>query len=509
MLKRTLILQTLLLLYCITLLVSCRKNHYAQDESTASLHLTVRSSGTGLKTRGIEDLDDDGNVSEEEIYADGRKIYRLALFLFNGNRVVSSEILESDDPRFSDNNSEATISFTNLDYSESYTIYAVANYGNYGTMEGNLADVNEDNVTSGLKVTATSDNICNRQTPYPLSFTKEINLTPGANVISGELLRTFARLRINVRNQSSHNDLQITGLDFPANFTQKSADLFTQGGNADVSPAVSSSNAITPFVENMMIAKMDDSNKVSESTIFDTYMLESTGGNYSYTLSLKYEGGTEEAYTVNNTAIRNSNNIEDGAMYIIYSSNAGRYLYAGNGYVMAGNSYLTDGELNHNYVWKFNRTGTNQYTVESMGTTGYFMQSSQASTSRVPLTVNPSSSDYFTASTSSNNIRLRTTKNNYYLAVNGSTVLGYGSGNRRNFYLYKVEKSQISTDITHTETIPISIVDKISGEANPITAIHRNDFIDILVNVTYNEKTGDVEFEVSDWERVDGDVTFD
>ena len=180
-----------------------------------------------------------------------------------------------------------------------------------------------------------------------------------------------------------------------------------------------------------------------------------------------------------------------------------------------GTSYQTNGELNHNYVWRFNRSSsTNRYTIESMGATGYFMQSSQVSTSRVPLNVNPGNSDYFTASTSSNNIRLQSTKSNYYLSVNNNTAVGNSSTStsslrRNNFYLYKVNKEYVTADITHQETIPIRIVDKTTGEASQITSVKRNDFIDILVNVTYNEKTGNVEFEVSDWDEVNGEVTFD
>ncbi|MBQ5664052.1 MAG: hypothetical protein IIV19_06465, partial [Bacteroidaceae bacterium] len=64
-------------------------------------------------------------------------------------------------------------------------------------------------------------------------------------------------------------------------------------------------------------------------------------------------------------------------------------------------------------------------------------------------------------------------------------------------------------NVTHEETIPIRIIDKATGEASPLTAIRRNDFIEILVNVSYNEKTGDVQFEVTNWDEVNGEVTFD
>ena len=496
------------------LMAACHNNDFQPTGGSASLHLIIKSSESTIRTRGVEDHNDDGTVSEEELIVDGRKIYRLAVFLFDGNKVASSTVLEADDQRFSNGNSEATVSFTNLDYSKTYKLYAVANYGNYGELTGNIADVNVDNVTSGLKVTASNDNLCNHLTPYPLTLQKNINLTPGANSVSGELLRTYSRVRINVRNQSSINDLYITSLSFAQKFAQKNADIFTEGGTASVAPVVTSQDAVTPFAQNLMIPKLGTTGYVSEKTIFDSYLLESNGGTYNYTLGLKYQGDSEEVYTVNSTAVNNANNIENGAMYVIYNSNAKKYLYANGTSVSSSDSYLTNGELNHNYVWKFNKSSNNNYTIESMGATGYFMQSSQVSTSKVPLTVNPGSSDYFTASTNSSNIRLKSTKSNYYLSVNGSSVIGNSSTGssaqkRNNFYLYKVVNEQVASSITHQETIPIRIVDKTTGEASALTAIRRNDFIEILVSVTYNEKTGDVQFEVAGWDEVNGDVTFE
>ena len=508
----------LLLLLGILLLVACHQTDNPQEEGMASLQLTIKASGNTLHTRGVEDLDDDGTVSEEEIIMDGRKMYRLAVFLLDGSKVISSMVLEADDSRFANNDTEATISFNNLDYTKIYKLYAVANYGNYRGLTGNLANVNEDNVASGLIVTASDNNLCNKITPYPLTLTKDISLKPGVNTVSGELVRTYARIRINVRNQSSLNNLYITNLSFPEKFTQRSANLFSEGGTGNVSPVVTSADAITPFEANMVIPKLDDESNVSEATIFDSYLLESTGGEYKYNLGLKYQGEkVEESYTVSNTGITNHNNIKDGAMYIIKNTN-GKFLYDNGTTVGAGDSYLHNGELNHDYVWKFSKTdnNNNRYTIESLGSTGYFMQSSKVDGNKVPLTTNEGSNDYFTVSTSGTYIRFQSTssRNNssYYLSVNNSTVSGHNSNNnqtRRNFHLFEVTKEGGTVSITKEETIPISIIDKNTGEASLLTAIKRNDFINILVNVTYNEKKGQIEFKVGDWNEVNGDVTFD
>ena len=279
-----------------------------------------------------------------------------------------------------------------------------------------------------------------------------------------------------------------------------------------MSPVTTSEGAITPYVPNKQIPKIADDGSVSESTIFDTYLLESDGGTYNYSVGLKYMGGeVQDTYVVENTAITNYNNIKDGEMYVMYHPNTGKYLYANGNHVAAGE--LNTAELNHNYVWKFTKTGSNVYAIESLGATGYYMQSSRVSTSTVPLVTNPSSSDYFTVSTSGNNLRFQSTRstnnNYYYLAVEGSTVRGHTSGSRRNFVLYRVVKQSGVGDVSRTVTIPINILNAATGTVSPLTAIRRNDFIEMRLNVSYNTDKGTIDFEVMDWDKVNGDVTFD
>ena len=501
-------------------MVACNQEAYDQNETEtsagkASLIINIKSSEPELTSRGIEDLNDDGTVSEQELFVDGRKMYRLAVYLVEaGNLVVATTILEADDPRFTNGNTEAQVKFINLEYHKSYQIYAIANYNDYNNITASVSGIDINNITQSHKVNAGSDNLCNSATPYPLTLKKEILMEPGLNYISGELSRTYARIRISVSNQSSLKDMYITKLSFPNKFIQNSADLFTAGGTANATPTVTSGNAIVPFQNNLLIPMIDDSGNVTSSTIFDSYILESNNGEYKYTLGLKYGGESKEVYKVSSTAVSKRENIVDGAMYVIYNNNSGRYLCATTSNVQTGSSYLTNGELDHDYVWKFTKSssGNNRWVIESMGSSGYYMQSSNVSTSRVPMTVNPGTNDYFTASNSGSNLRLQSTKSSYYLSVNSSTVCGHSSSsnqNRRNFTLYEVVKDKEDESITHEETIPIHIIDKQTGEAKQLTQIKRNDFINILVNVSYNEKSGNITFEVSDWNEVNGNITFD
>ena len=271
---------------------------------------------------------------------------------------------------------------------------------------------------------------------------------------------------------------------------------------------------------------------VNEATIFDSYLLESSGGNYNYTLGLKYTDasggeGSGDSYVMTGVTAKTPAEIENGSLYVIYNVYEKKYLYADvNSIVGASSSYeLPNREIDPRYVWRFDRTLTNfNFTIESMGASGYFMQSTQVSGTAVPLTKSPATMDYFYATTaatgSNNNLRFQSSSlgtgqsYNYYLSVNAnSQVVGHSSNAnqiQRNFHLYKVEKQQtFANDITHEATIPINIIDKTTGIASPLTAISRNDFIEILVSVNYNEKTGDINFEVSNWAEVNGDVAFD
>ena len=509
------LLPFLAILYSVLMLCGCSEHEYNEEGlmSGTSLTISFKSADVRMDTRGIEDLDDNGTVSELEEIVDGRHMYRLAVFLVRDGAVVESAVLEEGDVRMANGNTEATVSFDNLDYSKPYQLYAVANYGDYGTQaSGHLTSVTD--VTGSMQVASSASSaLCPKSTPYPLTLKKEIALQPGMNTVSGELVRTYARVRINIRNQSKA-DLQITDLSFANRFTQSTAPLFEEGGTANAKPTVTSSDAVTPFVKDMIIPGIGEGNSVTESTIFDAYMLESNGGQYQYTLGLKYGGGvTETVYSVDQNYITNPSSVVNGGLYVVYNSNANKYLYDnGSNNLSSATSYMTNGELNHNCVWRFIRTSGDSYRIESMGRSGYYIRSSAVKNNAVPMTSTPGNNDYFTLSQSgsySSYMYMRSTSSNYYLAVNNNGPVGASSGNSRRFRLYRVNATTVNSDVSRQATIPVTTVDKQTGESVPMQSIRRNDFVNIVVNVSYNEKSGEIEFEVSDWDEVEGDITFD
>ena len=515
MLKRT-------LLYLLTLLlcIACQQDNILPDVSHRGTSLTITFRAPSYSTRGIQDLDDDGNVTEAELMRDGQKMYRVSVYLVSGGVVERHQQLEY--AQLNDDKAEATVTFDQLDYTKAYQLYAVANHGDYTatgiSLKGYLSDLPDNQSPQNVTLSTGSTNyICDKAKVYPLTLQKEIHLNPGANTVSGELVRTFARVRINVRNQSTSNDLQLTSLTFPA-MAQASTNIFAPAASTNYAPVPTSAYAITPFEANMNLAKVTDGN-VTEETIFDAYILEGTGGTYSFDLGLRYvDQVASEGYTTDEVAVTKKGNIEANAMYILYQqygTNDG-YVYANgtDNLKWSGNYKDGEGKIDPNYVWRFVYVADGQYALASMGSSGYYIKSSGLSFGLIPLTIDPN--HYLTVGKSGNNLTFKTASSSswtgaaYYLNNDGGNEV-WAKSTEATYILYKVTYqggSSSTVKAESTPTIPINIIDNKTGVASPLTSIKRNDFIEITVNVSFNEQQGAIGFNTTNWQEGGGDVTF-
>ena len=518
MLKRT-------LLYLLTLLlcIACQQDDILPDVSHRGTSLTITFRAPSHSTRGIQDLDDDGNVTEAELMRDGQKMYRVSVYLVSGGVVERHQQLEY--AQLNDDKTEATVTFDQLDYTKAYQLYAVANHGNYTatgvSLTGYLSDLPDNQSPQNVTLSTSSTNyICDKAKVYPLTLHKEIHLNPGANTVSGELVRTFARVRINVRNQSTSNDLQLTSLTFPA-MAQASTNIFAPVTSTNYAPVPTSTYAITPFEANMTLAKVTDG-KVAEETIFDAYILEGANGTYNFDLGLRYvDQVASEGYSTDEVAITNKNSIENNGMYILYQS----YGTTNDGYVYAngtenlkwGDSYKdSEGKIDPNYVWRFEQVNGSKYALASMGASGYYIKSAGLSSGQIPLTSDNAMLNHFlTVDNSSSNLTFKTASSSwtgaaYYLYNYGGNAV-YAYGTPATYILYKViyqGGSSSTVKAESTPTIPINIIDSKTGVASPLTSIKRNDFIEITVNASFNEQQGAIGFNTTNWQEGGGDVTF-
>ena len=287
-----------IIIACCILLTACNQEETGMQDDKYSASLTVSFALSDMvQSRGLEDLDDDKTVEEWEKVVDGRMIYNLAVFLVQNNQIKHRQIINVES--FNTAKNQATVTFTNLNHGN-YTLLAVANYNNYsseyqGALQLNADNITAENLLNTVISSSSSSQLCNKKTPYPLTMKKDIVLQPGHNSVEGELVRTNARLRIIVRNQSKVADLQVTSLSLSEKFTQSSVNLFDEDGNAYASIKISDADAIIPFaIQNSIINKVTDENVVTEKVIFDGYLLESTNINgYNYTINVACKGASQ------------------------------------------------------------------------------------------------------------------------------------------------------------------------------------------------------------------------
>lgn len=99
-----------------------------------------------------------------------------------------------------------------------------------------------------------------------------------------------------------------------------------------------------------------------------------------------------------------------------------------------------------------------------------------------------------------------------FINVNGESshqdqVDGYAiNDGGSQFYLHRVK--EVQEDAAFSKSITLSTIDPETAVSTPVTSIHRNDFINILISVSYNENSGEIEFKVKDWNAGGGNIEF-
>ena len=537
MLRRLHICIYFLICAAVMMLHGCDKCELASGEKDASLQIRLNAPSYMAELKSVSsDPNSPENWSKWERAVDGRFLYRVTAFLLQGNRLVAHKDLTLDGEP-----GQATIDFEANFTHGAYTLMVVANYSAFEAENGNVTmhyngitgfagTVDEilthntiDNFTntyadSFMNFQIESMNGVCRRAPQPLTLVKEIELHPGTNVISGELIRTYSRIRISVEN-SSDEELMISSLNFGDIFTQSKTYLFEGRGylNAKTSIDVTSSNAMTPFTgseSNPMAIPAKDI-----AVVFDAYILESSKGNsndnYSYSMGLGY--GQQSSYTLKSaTAIAKKSNLSAG-QYIICTRTGNYYLKAGTNSVEAQANAITlkqGGSVPKEYVWTFDnkkddgsQLAANNYYIGtasaiSSGATSYYFNDPVSNA----ITLGAIKSVYFTAEDKNSHITFKSSANGTfkYVYVNNGKVTGYNSnGSSAQFKLYPVEAPSSST-----VEVPVKTINQATGQAEDVEQINRNDFINAVVKVSYSKNQGHFVFEVKDWGTGGGDVDF-
>ena len=491
---------------------------------------------------------------------DGSKMNNLHIWLVKGNSIVdylNGKVAYTDENtsycEINAGGATAKAVFAGVNKGE-YTLYFVANLPSGFPLDTYVIGKSiDDNFKDKLLA-----DVVNNEPPYnetsgmPLSLVKSISVGAGTNRIYAELVRTCARIRLTVRNNTVGNSLILkkvalsadgnpsTGYLFPrADFSRpgatmgpfKSLELTTQGETTDI---------VIPHGET--------------HTYIDQYMYE-TGPNGAVSLGFEIAGGLFKGdvtsdeiqmglVNINKKIVGSpliSQSKSTTAQYLI-KSYAGDYFLYDNGGTPKATTSISSDELATksdlgNYLWTFSaatgttnikNVGTGNYLI--IGTDGSVKMSSTSTTAESDYTDGKGFRFYNSTTTQSGWTRTCTA---YTLSVGSSDVsldktetTGWWpsplpSSNDNNYFLLYPVTDGISSELFpkykdgseaekyFDQTITgLNYIGKY-GAPVPLEHIYRNQDVQIVVNVHYNPASGVLYFETSDWVPVDNETTFD
>ena len=202
-------------------------------------------------------------------------------------------------------------------------------------------------------------------------------------------------------------------------------------------------------------------------------------------------------------------------------NNQYRYLINNGSTVGSADVELSDvvedfrgGDLKH--VWELEAYQANKYRFYIKSATGgqpYIGTPQRSANISLLATKNP----YFTFSENNGKLCMKSSVGNKdnssgdYINVYGGQqdmVAGWhdtSSGSQ--FHLYPIEKKVIEPKFD--ADIELKTIDAQTAVVTPVTQINRNDFINVLVTVAYNEYSGKFKFEVNPWTTKNEEITYE
>ena len=420
--------------------------------------------------------------------------------------------------------------------------------GNSAVGIGNFKDNHSDFYDLTLEIPAVTENGTTYE-PYvrpgevsiPLCTTQYLHLISGVNRHSAELKRTCARMRIDVCNYSEL-PLTIHDLEFSPNFTQSQCYLFSRldrfenygiedGYQGKGAPVSESGNALTPFIPGTVLTRDQGTTPVFDGLIYESY---DPDNNYTYTIDVGYTGeGDITRYELANNGqpVSSLSDVQSMGPYFLIRHRNGGYLYVQNDqpYATTGTSPLPQTILDncqandnyYNYVWELEPAQSGNYYLRNVQTEDYIGRITQDNIdkgtrlSMVGKESQQGAADIFEVmNITSNYFAFRS---NFFFSWYYSAYINVWQGNSdkiaaynvadtgSQFLLYPVSRI---TGLKSRQEVVLRTIDKTSGVVSDVHEIQRNDYIHVLVEVSYNPDKGDFEFVVNDWKTSGGEITF-
>ena len=169
-----------------------------------------------------------------------------------------------------------------------------------------------------------------------------------------------------------------------------------------------------------------------------------------------------------------------------------------------GNIASLGSNIPESLVWELTSSGSNYY-IGSAGDTKYYM----ANPSKDEVRLGPSKNNTFSFSKNSSGYRIQSTGDKKrYLRNKDENLLGTSDSEKATtFYLFPVKRKEGSR--VYSAPAKLTRIDPETAVVSDVHTIARNDFINIVVTVSYNENRGEFMFEVKDWNRpVNGEIEY-
>ena len=445
--------------------------------------------------------------------SDGDVMSNLHIWLVYNNSV--ERYLSQADAACTISGSTATATFNDVPRG-ACTIYLVANLPEGNPLPETYAvgkSINEDFLKYVLPEVVKYEPPFGDSTPgMPLSTSVSLSVGAGTNRVSAELVRTCAKLRITVRNNTTNNTIILKDLIF-TNKNPNVGYLFEQSdysipGTASFGPFKSITHSSGETVSDVIP-------QGGERTYIQQYMYE-TATNGAADLGFEIVGGlfpdgTDKA-TVGEVSINTlsfENSFRTGSSFLIKSSNNDLYLYDNNG-TLALQSLSSFNSIPKGYLWTISGNNSNSATIK--GSSGDYLKLSSSGASlgsKTNLNVSTSSGIFQLSYTSK--------RKTYFLTINGSSLPTTTTSTESNTYWKiatvkseKVTNFQGATVIFDKTISSLNYINKY-GIPVPLEQIRRNQDVKIVVNIHYNPNSGVLYFETSDWDVSDNnnETTFD
>lgn len=405
-----------------------------------------------------------------------------------------------------------------------------------------------------FNIVTDENHLCHKQ-PQPLTAVRYVELKPGMNKVEFDLDRTYVRVRFEIENNAGKETLTINNFDFCDWFTQRAVYLFNDptdnSRNYDISASGLNTYKRSPIlekecdgVERVPTIPGDKSNSYiyqgsaivsfSESVeilpgeskvIFDGYVFGSKlgagdGETYQYHLDVEYKDKYySKMASIDMDPILDVADLEAGHLYIIKAQRNAGFLITKDEILFTSDFSdiaSLDAE-NQTYIWTLESQGNeNCYFVRNLESNEYI--DTPPSSGYVQTVTIKDDSDYYTFSNMTGGIQLLSTNGGRYLNhynFTHSTYNLYGfcgyavSGDGGNpLEFYKIDGGA-SLPAHFDQDVDLKLIDPVTAEVYPVKNIKRNDFINVLVSVVYNEEGSTFDITtVTGWTEKDEEIEF-